>query len=222
MPGSGERYTAASTEESRSGGVAMASHIVKLHVRLSKSLLIGGWLLLSVSASAQGVGNAAKVRMQEMDKRDLQLSDLAKGNHRETDPKRARAIMDQVSEDFQHLLKRHNEIVRSIASNDSPDYQFISDATGEIKKRATRLQSTLELHKPEIPETPRETQDLEAIPTQDGLIMLCRKIESFVRNPIIETPGTVDAQELEKARRDLESVVRLSGVIKKRADKQKH
>ena len=52
--------------------------------------------------------------------------------------------------------------------------------------------------------------------------MLCRKIESFIRNPIIETPGTVNAQELEKARRDLESVVRLSGTIKKRADKQKH
>jgi len=201
----------------------MASHNVKVHVQLSRSLLllIGCWLLLSVPASAQGVGNAAKVRMQEMDKRELQLSDLAKGNHRETDPRRARAIMDQVSEDFQHLLKRHNEIVRSIASNDSPNYQFISDATGEIKKRATRLQSTLELHKPETSETPRETQDLEVIPTQDGLIMLCRKIESFVRNPIIETPGTVDAQELEKARRDLESVVRLSGAIKKSADKQK-
>lgn len=201
----------------------MASHIVKVHVQLSRSplLLIGCWLLLSVPASAQGVGNAAKVRKQEMDKRELQLSDLAKGNHRETDPKRARAIMDQVSEDFQRLLERHNEIVRSIASNDSPDYQFISDATGEIKKRATRLQSTLELHKPETPETPRETQDLEAIPTQDGLIMLCRKIESFVRNPIIETPGTVDAQQLEKARRDLESVVRISGAIKKSADRQK-
>ena len=107
-----------------------------------------------------GVGSAAKVRMQEMDKRELQLSDVARGNHKETDPRRARAFMDQVSEDFQRLLKLHNEIVRAIASNDSPNYQFISDATGEIKKRATRLQSTLELHKPETPETQREMQDL--------------------------------------------------------------
>jgi hypothetical protein len=199
----------------------MASHIVKVYSQLGRSLwlMIGCWLLLSVPASAQ-VGNAAKVRMQEMDKRELQLSDVARGNRKETDP-RARAIMDQVSEDFQRLLKLHNEIVRAIASNDSPDYQFISDATGEIKKRATRLQSTLELHKPETPETQREMQDLETMQTKDDLIMLCRKIESFIKNPIIDTPGTVDAQQLEKARRDLESVVRVSGAIKKSADRQK-
>ena len=201
----------------------MVSHIGKVYVQLSRSLLllIGCWLLLSVPASAQGVGSGAKVRMQEMDKRELQLSDVSRGNHKETDPRRARAIMDQVSEDFQRLLKLHNEIVRAIASNDSPNYQFISDATGEIKKRATRLQSTLELHKPETPETQRDMQNLEAMQTKDDLILLCRKIESFIRNPIIETPGTVDAQQLEKARRDLECVVRLSGAIKKSADRQK-
>ena len=64
--------------------------------------------------------------------------------------------------------------------------------------------------------------DLEVMETKDELILICREIESFIRNPIIETPGTVDAQQLEKARRDLESVVQLSGYIKKRADKQKH
>lgn len=202
----------------------MVSHIGKVYVQLSRSLLllIGCWLLLSVPASAQGVGSGAKVRMQEMDKRELQLSDVSRGNHKETDPRRARAIMDQVSEDFQRLLTLHNEIVRAIASNDSPNYQFISDATGEIKKRATRLQAALELHKPETPETQPEMRDLGAMQTKDDLIMLCRKIESFIGNPIIDTPGTVNARELEKARRDLESVVRLSGTIKKRADKQKH
>jgi len=201
----------------------MASHIVKVPVRLRASLLllIGCWLLLSVHASAQ-VGNAAKIRMQEMDKRELQLRDVGRGNHKETDLKRARAIMDQVNEDFQRLLRLHNEIVRVISSNDSPDSRFLSDATGEIKKRASRLQSTLELRKPEISSTHREMQEMEAIPTRDELIMLCRKIESFIRNPIIETPGTIDAQQLEKARKDLQSVVELSGAIKKHAEKQKH
>ena len=201
----------------------METRIGSLNIQLSSAvaLAIACLILLPTSASGQ-VGNAAKVQMQEMDKRELQLSDLAKGSRRETDPKRARAMMEQVGEDFQRLLKLHNEIVRALASNEPSNYQFISDATGEIKKRATRLQSTLELHKPEIPETQREMQDQQAIPTTDHLIMLCRKIESFVRNPIIETPGTVDAQLLEKARRDLDSVVTLSGAIKKRADKQKH
>ncbi len=201
----------------------MASRIVKVPVRMGASilLLIGSWLLLSVHAPAQ-VGNAAKIRMQEMDKRELQLRDVGRGNHKETDSKLARAIMDQVNEDFQRLLRLHNEIVRVIAGDDSLNYRFISDATSEIKKRATRLQSTLELRKPEISETQREMRDLEGIPTKDDLIMLCRRIESFIQNPIIETPGTVDARQLEKARRDLQSVVEVSGAIKKRAEKQKH
>jgi hypothetical protein len=185
-------------------------------------LLIGCWLFLSVAALAQGVGNAAKVRMQEMDRRELQLSDVSRGKRREADPRWERALMDQVNEDFQRLLKLHNQIVRAITRHDPPDYQFISDATDEIKKRATRLQSTLGLHKPETAETKREGQVMAGQPAKDDLIALCRKIESFITNPIIETPGTVDAQQLERARRDLEDVVELSGAIKKRAEKQKH
>jgi hypothetical protein len=52
--------------------------------------------------------------------------------------------------------------------------------------------------------------------------VLCKKIESFITNPIIEVPGTVDAKQLERARKDLESVVELSGDLKKRAERQKH
>jgi hypothetical protein len=94
---------------------------------------------------------------------------------------------------------------------------------GEIRKRSSRLQSSLKLQKPEPTEENRvPAPDLEGMETKDELILICRQIESFIRNPIIETPGTVDAQELERARRDLESVVQLSGYLKKRADKQKH
>ena len=56
---------------------------------------------------------------------------------------------------------------------------------------------------------------------KDELILLCRQIENFIRNPIIDTPGTVDAEQLRKARRDLQSVVEVSEAIKKRVDKQK-
>lgn len=201
----------------------MASHIVEVHVRWGRSvlLLIGCWVLLSVPASAQGVGNAAKVHRQEMDRRELQLSNLGRDSRQPSDPKRSQAMMDQVGEDFHRILTLHNEIVRAIAANRSLSYQFISDATGEIRKRSARLQSSLKLQRPE-PAAENQGPDLKVLETKDELILLCRQIESFVKNPIIETPGTVDAHQLEKARRDLESVVELSGAIKKRADKQKH
>jgi hypothetical protein len=63
--------------------------------------------------------------------------------------------------------------------------------------------------------------DLKTLETKDELILLCRQIESFVRNPIIDKPGTVDAQQLGNARRDLQSIVELSDEIKKHVGKQK-
>jgi hypothetical protein len=131
-------------------------------------------------------------------------------------------MMDQVSEDFQRILTLHNEIVRAIAANRPLSYQFISDATGEIRKRSARLQSSLKLQKPEpAADNPVTGTDLKVMETNDELILLCKQIESFVRNPIIDKPGTVDAQQLAKARKDLQSIVELSDAIKKHVDKQK-
>lgn len=202
----------------------MEAHGVKANVRRWGMLMvsISCSIVFSASIKGQDVRDPARARIQDMDRRELQLSGLGKENENANDPKRAQAMMDQVSEDFQRILILHNEIVRAIAANRSLSYQFISDATGEIRKRSARLQSSLKLQKPEATTENRGTgTDLKVMQTKDELILLCKQIESFVRNPIIETPGTVDAQQLGRARQDLQSVVELSGAIKKQVDKQK-
>jgi len=182
----------------------------------------GCWVALSAPIAAQSAGDPAKTQMQEMSQREMQLNNGIGEKDRPRDPKRAQAMMDQVSEDFQRILTLHNGIVRAITTNQSLNGQFISDATGEIRKRSTRLQSSLKLPKPEPATENRRTEsDLKEIQTKDELIMLCQRIESFVRNPIIEKPGTVDAQELQRARKDLQSIVELSDTIKRRVDKEK-
>jgi len=185
------------------------------------AITIGCLIFVSTSVYAQ-VGNASKVQMQEMNKRELQLSELSKGNPGGTDSRRAQAIKDQVNENFHRILKLHNDIVRVIGANDPLEYQFILDATSEINKRAVRLQEMLALGIREQPETNRDyTSDVPDLQIKDGLIKLCRKIELFVKNPVIDIPGTVDAQHLENARRDLQSVIELSGALKKGAQRQK-
>ena len=88
--------------------------------------LVGGW---SSPISAQAVGDPAKIQMQDMNRREIQLNNISpKG--RPDDPKRAQALMDQVSEDFQRILTRHNELVRAIAGNQSFYYLFIAEALG--------------------------------------------------------------------------------------------
>ena len=201
----------------------MEHRIATLTKRLSSATVLTIACLIFLPTASAQTASGSKVQMQEMDKRQLQLSDLGKGNRKEADPRRAQAIKEQLNEDFQRILKLHNEMVRIIGGHSPVDYHFIAEATGEINKRAIRLQSTLALHKLEPPEqSPQQPAgDMADMQTRDGLIKLCRKIELFVKNPIIDTPGTVDAEQLENARRDLESVVELSGAIKKGAEKQK-
>jgi hypothetical protein len=186
-------------------------------------IAIGCWVTFPAPIAAQTAGDPAKAQMQEMDRRQMQLNNGIGEKSRPTDPKRVQALMDQVNEDFQRILTRHNELVRAVAANQALNYQFISDAMGEIRKRSTRLQSSLKLEKPELaPELKRPDSVLVGMETKDEMILLCKQIESFVKNPIIEKPGTVDAQALEKARSDLQRIVELSDAIKKQADKQLH
>ena len=178
-------------------------------------------IALSIPTAGQSAGDPAKAQMEEMNRRELQLNGLGEDRRHANDPKRSQAMMAEVSEDFQRILTRHNEIVRAISSNQSLSYQFIADATGEIRKRSARLQSSLKLQKPEPTTENRGTgTDLKVLEVKDELILLCKQIESFVRNPIIDKPGTVDAQQLEKARYDLQSIVELSDAIKKHVAKQ--
>src|SRR6267142_4230683 len=98
-------------------------------------LLIGWSIAFSVPTAGQGLGDPAKVQMQEMSRRELQLNRVEE-RQRPNDPKRAQAMMDQVSEDFERMLTLHNEIVRSFDAKTPLSYEFISDAMGEIRKRS--------------------------------------------------------------------------------------
>jgi hypothetical protein len=160
--------------------------------------------------------NADRIRQQDISRREWQLRNFGNDSVTPKDERQVKAIMAQTEEDFTRILTIHNEIARALTSTKDLDYHFVSEATAEIKKRAIRVQSTLVLH-PSADDTPiKEKSDPEL---KDSLIRLCKEIRSFVTNPMIENPNTVDAQQLVRARRDLESLIQLSGIIKKDADK---
>ena len=163
--------------------------------------------------------NADRMRQQDMSRREYDLRNFGTQPNGPKDDRQLKALMAQTEEDFTRILTLHNEIARALASKKDLDYHFISEATAEIKKRASRVQSTLLLH-PSPDDAPiKEHSDAEM---KDSLIKLCKEIRSFVTNPIIENPNTVDAVELPRARHDLESLIQLSGRIKKDADKMRN
>ena len=160
--------------------------------------------------------NADRVRQQDISRREWQLRNFGNDSVSPKDERQVKALMAQTQEDFTRILTIHNEIARALTSTKDLDYHFVSEATAEIKKRASRVQSTLVLH-PSADDAPiKEKSDTEM---KDSLIRLCKEIRSFVTNPMIENPNTVDAKQLVRARRDLESLIQLSGIIKKDADK---
>jgi hypothetical protein len=160
--------------------------------------------------------NASRVRQQNESRREYQLRNFGMEPDAPKDRRQIEALMAQTEEDFTRILTLHNEIARAITSKDALDYHFISEATAEIKKRASRVQHSLGLGLT-VDDAPLKGK-LEP-EFKDSLIKLCKEIRAFVTNPTIENPNTVDAQQLIRAKRDLESFIQLSGLIKKDADK---
>lgn len=192
--------------------------------------LIGIVLLLTVATPALAQRSAAgpppidkhtnKARQRQQDEagRAWQLRNF--GNPSVTkDRRRLEALMAQTEEDFNRMLKLHNEIARALATSKPLDLHFVSEATGEIRKRASSIQSNINLTLP-----PEETKQVEAPASttepemKDGLVKLCRHIRDFVTNPVIDNPNLIDAEKLAIAKRDLESVIQLSAHLKHNAD----
>jgi hypothetical protein len=165
--------------------------------------------------------NTDRIRQQQMSNREWNLRNFGHERNAPLDRRQLDALMAQTAEDFDRILTLHNEIARLLAASKPIEYTFITEATAEIKKRATRIQSSLALH--QLPEeTPVEEKSVELndAKMKDELVRMCNEIRDFVTNPVIANPNTVDAKQLSNARRDLESLIQLSGHLKKEASRR--
>jgi hypothetical protein len=164
-------------------------------------------------------GNPDRERQQDMNRREMLLRGYGLRTLPPDDRAKVQALAAQIEQDFSRILILHNEIARALSAASRLDYRFVSTATAEIKKRSSRLQSTL-LLKPEGSEQSTEKQvSADEKEVKDALISLCRHIKNFVTNPVIDSPGTVNVEQLEKARHELEDTIQISSGIKKTADK---
>lgn len=186
--------------------------------------------ILGLTAAALGFGipifaqgprppgevDPAKARFEETSKREIQLRGLGNQPNKPADPKQLQKLMAEVQQDFERILTLHNEIVRVITADKVVPFGFVADATGEIRKRANHLQTILPFEKPDPNDRTRDKRkQFNDGELKDALVMLCKRIESFVTNPIIQAPGTVDAQQSARARDDLIYVIELGENINK-------
>ncbi|HJQ23581.1 MAG TPA: hypothetical protein VKA60_06660 [Blastocatellia bacterium] len=172
------------------------------------------------SPRPQSEVDPARTRFEDTSRREMQLRGL--GGNKSNDPKHVEAMVAQVKQDFERLLIRHNEIVRVLNAEQSLDLTFVSNAAAEIKKRASRLQATLALPRPADAEHPSpKPPSFEDAQMKGALFTLCKRIQSFVKNPIIVNLQTVDAQQATRARDDLDVIIALGDSINKMAERLK-
>jgi hypothetical protein len=180
---------------------------------------VPAWAQGTIPAPPLDRSNPERERQQEMNQREMMLRGYGLRGGKPDNGKTHQALAEQVEQDFSRILVLHNEIVRAITGGKSLDYGFVSDATGEIRKRAIRLQATLVLQAAVSEQVTEQQIALNDVQVKDTLITLCKQIKSFVTNPVIENPGTVNGEQLNKARKDLQSVVELSFSIKRNAER---
>lgn len=167
-------------------------------------------------------------RIREMQQREARLRSAEMTTAESTDQRAMQAAIEQVRQDFKHIQILHNEIVRSLTAAQPLDYGVISEKAGEVNKRANRLKAFLaspppaeegKARKSEEEKSQRNQIEFNREEMKDALVTLCKRIESFVENPVFKVTGVVDVQQATRARGDLDQIIQISGGVRKGAER---
>lgn len=165
--------------------------------------------------AGQRRGDSTQRELQRSLERDMLFRDMETTAARAPDrqPSR-RPSFAQISEDFERIQVINHALVLASASGEELDLKVVGQAASEIRKRAGRLRDNLVLSgedeaRPEAPEA------IEQGRLKASLAALDRLIDSFVHNPGFRSVKVVDARWSADARRDLDGIIELSGLLKK-------
>lgn len=134
---------------------------------------------------------------------------------------RQRRIMvrGQIREDLWRIQDFKDEMLH-LTSAEAFDLKRLSATTCEIKKRASRLKSNLNL-----PSVENQDNSLTVPPLDNRAQVktaaedLSEVIVNFVKNPVLQDSNVIDAEQSANARIDLEKIIKLSGNLKKGTEK---
>jgi hypothetical protein len=127
------------------------------------------------------------------------------------------ARFPQIKEDFERIQLINSELIKGTASNARIDYERISEASGEIRKRATRLKSNLFPSASTKRTKQNEAQTEEPLDLKSLLSELDKAITSFVHDPLFANIRIVSPQDSTRAERELEKIINLSARTRKKA-----
>jgi hypothetical protein len=193
----------------------------------SMILLVSAYPLLAQRAPAPGSPASDPndpVNQEKANKADMRTREWLMGNSRKVIRKPgsgpAESALPQIKEDFERIQLIEREMMRSVFTNNSVDYQQILKTTAEIKKRAMRLRTNLAYPEPDNRQDGTKGRPSQEEDIKVSLVRLDQTIMSFVTNPIFQlTQQVVDAHTATRAGSDLRDIVELSEAITKNLER---
>ncbi len=155
---------------------------------------------------------------RDIDSRERQMRKIDGEKEKKRDPKE---ILVEVNEDLSRLNVINEDLsAKATGSSESLNYKDIVESLTEVKKRATRLKSSLALPQEQNEEKSAGFKDAEKAELQPALTALNKLLDGFLRNPIFSDSGPLDMRLAARARRDLEDIIVLSEKLRKNAEKR--
>src|ERR1051326_2741563 len=126
----------------------------------------------------------------------------------------------KIKEDFRDLQSLNNKMMADAWMQEALDYSSIADMVSKIRGKANDLKDSLALPQSEHPQTDLKTPAVTtARDFREELLLLDKKIMSFVNNPVFQAAHTMDVNLAKKASSDLEHVLVLTVDLKQNAQK---
>lgn len=152
---------------------------------------------------------------ETVNQRALELEMLSTAGRRggSTESSNSR-LAKQLIEDFDRLWQIETDTLAPMSTDGSVDYKKLSQATAEIKQRASRIKNTIALA---VEDNQGEKVRYEAEASKLGTMLpeLDRVIKGFIGNPVFRVNSPNDAELRSTAARDLEAIIKLSDAINK-------
>jgi hypothetical protein len=189
------------------------------------SLLLPLSLPLSASYAQQppqpaNTGRADTLRLEQRRQLERQMIEKALAEQPAGARRSPRLVLAEFRADFLSLQITNNELFKSVSTTGPLDLKFVAKSAAEIRRLGKRLKTNLIIPKTEgaaqhstISLKPGLEHLHSSLTTLDSLIL------DFVSNPVFESAKVVDIPLSTKARRHLEEIIALSGLIKKSSEK---
>ncbi len=188
---------------------------IKFQLLLLTLALLVSFTCVQGQIRSRNRDQARRVERAEMDRLLL----WAVPNDKESEAVRV-SRAQQIKDNFRDLQSLNNKMMADAWLQDALDYSSIADMVSKIRGKANDLKEGLSLPQSENPQTDLKMPLVTSVRQfREELLLLDKKIMSFVNNPVFQAANTVDVNLAKQASADLEQVLLLTVDLKQNAQK---